>query len=157
MAAAQTEEPETVRTRAHWPLTSLTPPMGALPTAAGSARVHVRLALASWGLDDIRDAAELVASELVSNAIRASTTPGGQPAYLRGKMLTLQVGLFSDRQTVRIEVCDQAPGTPGIRHPTADMETGRGLELVDTLTSGRWGWTPCRPGSKVVFAELSAL
>jgi anti-sigma regulatory factor (Ser/Thr protein kinase) len=130
--------------------------MGALPTAAGSARVHVRVTLASWGLDDIKDVAELVVSELVANAIRASTAPGGAPAYRHGRMLTLQVGVFSDRQTLRIEVFDQAPGRPVMRQATADMETGRGLALVDTFTAGNWGWQPCPGGGKVVWAECAS-
>ena len=155
MAAAQTGQPEIVRTRARWPLASRTPPLGALATAAGSARVHVRVALASWGLDDIKDVAEIVVSELVSNAIRASTAPGGAPAYLHGRMLTLQVGLFSDRHTARIEVFDQAPGVPVMRQATPDMETGRGLCLVDTFTSGRWGWQPYPTGGKVVWAMIA--
>ncbi len=61
---------------ASWPLfTSL--PLGALPGATPCARLHARAVLAEWGFDDLAEAAELIVSELVTNAVRASTGPGG--------------------------------------------------------------------------------
>src|SRR2546430_17120186 len=62
-----------------WPLsTSL--PLGALPRATPCARLHARAVLTEWGLADLADAAELIVSELVTNAVRASTAPDGHPA-----------------------------------------------------------------------------
>src|SRR5690242_12541741 len=46
--------------------------LGALPGAVPCARLHTRLVLAEWGLKPPAEAAELVVSELVTNAIRAS-------------------------------------------------------------------------------------
>jgi len=52
---------------ADWPLsTSL--PLGALPGATPCARLHARAVLAEWGLHDLAESAELVVSELVTNA-----------------------------------------------------------------------------------------
>ena len=63
---------------ASWPLsTSL--PLGALPGATPCARLHARAVLHEWGLDDLAEAAELIVSELVTNAVRASTAPDGSP------------------------------------------------------------------------------
>src|ERR1700751_6216404 len=65
---------------ASWPLsTSL--PLGALPGATPCARLHARAVLTEWGLADLAEAAELIVSELVTNAVRASTAPDGRPRY----------------------------------------------------------------------------
>ena len=54
---------------ASWPLsTSL--PLGALPGATPCARLHARAVLHDWGLDELAEAAELIVSELVTNAVR---------------------------------------------------------------------------------------
>ena len=63
-----------------WPLqTTLT--LGALPTAAGCARLHARNVISGWGQAALADNVELVVSELVTNAILASTYPDGRPRY----------------------------------------------------------------------------
>ena len=145
------------RTSWRWPLTSTLPPLGALPTAPGLARAHVSAVLPGWQMGDLGDAAALVASELVTNALRASTTPAGGPCYVDGQMALIWVCLMSDWSRLLIEVHDQADGKPLMRDPGPDAETGRGLQMVDWMTSGRWGWNPKigRPG-KCVWAELHA-
>lgn len=56
-----------------WPLVIELPPLGALRTSPGAARAHVRVAVAAWRLeDDMADAAVVVTSELVTNAVQAS-------------------------------------------------------------------------------------
>lgn len=40
------------------------------PESAGKARVLVAVALSAWGLDALADAAKVVVSELVGNAVR---------------------------------------------------------------------------------------
>src|SRR5580698_9874409 len=46
--------------------------LAALPSAVPCARGHVRAVALEWGLQELADTAELLASELVTNAIRAS-------------------------------------------------------------------------------------
>ncbi|MET8145893.1 hypothetical protein ABZU32_36790 [Sphaerisporangium sp. NPDC005288] len=46
--------------------------MRAEPEAAGYAREHVRRVLSKWGREDILETAELVASELATNAVKAT-------------------------------------------------------------------------------------
>jgi len=58
---------------------SATPPFVALPTAPGLARGHVRATLASWGLGELTDTAELIASEMTANTVKVSA-PRKQPA-----------------------------------------------------------------------------
>src|ERR1700749_2446804 len=61
-----------------WPLSSSLP-LGALPGATPCARLHARAVLHEWGLAGLAEAACLIVSELVTNAVRASTTPDGRP------------------------------------------------------------------------------
>ena len=56
-----------VATRAQWPLASYLQ-LGALPTAVGCGRDHVRHILTEWGLTALIDDAVLITSELLTNA-----------------------------------------------------------------------------------------
>jgi anti-sigma regulatory factor (Ser/Thr protein kinase) len=97
----------------------------AAPRAVPRARQHTRDALRAWGLDALAGTAELLASELVTNAVRASIA-AGQPAVRL--LLTL------DAEGVRISVWDGAPGVPRRRpDPAGDADGGRGLLLVEAL------------------------
>src|SRR5204863_9364394 len=78
-----------------WPLsTSL--PLGALPGATPCARMHARAVLTEWGLDDLADAAELIVSELVANAVRGSTAPDGRSRDDGGGVAVEGVGVASE-------------------------------------------------------------
>jgi anti-sigma regulatory factor (Ser/Thr protein kinase) len=46
--------------------------LAALPTAPSVARGHVRAVVCEWGLGELADTAELLVSELVTNAVQAS-------------------------------------------------------------------------------------
>jgi len=137
-----------------WPLSSTMAPLGALLTAPACARAHVRTTLADWRMTAFADAAELVASELVTNAVRASTDERGNPRYHHGQMAVVHVRLLADRDRLLLEVWDMCPLPPAIVCAAADAEQGRGLQLVDALAH-RWDWNtgPGWPG-KCVWAEL---
>lgn len=140
---------------ASWPLsTSL--PLGAFPGATPCARLHARAVLAEWGMHGVAEAAELIVSELVTNAVRASTCPDGRPRYDAAGMPVVVLRLASDHLRVLIEVWDVIPGAPAAAQAGPDDETGRGLMLVEAQ-SDRWSWqtVPGWPG-KVVWAELQA-
>jgi anti-sigma regulatory factor (Ser/Thr protein kinase) len=139
-----------------WPMSSMLPPMGALASAPGTARAHVRAVLAGWRLADLTEVCELVVSELATNAVEASTGPTGRPLYGGGRMPVVRVCLFSDGARLLIEVWDQAMGVPALRRAAGDAEAGRGLHLVDAVTRGRWGWQPGQAPAKVVWAQLAA-
>jgi anti-sigma regulatory factor (Ser/Thr protein kinase) len=130
------------------------PPLGALPTAAAAARAHVRTALKSWGLTgDLAHDVETVVSELIANAVSASTGKDGKPLYVDGRMLVVWLRLLSDGATLRAEAWDEAPGAPARRATDQDDESGRGLDLVVNALSARWGWFPAQSG-KCVWAEF---
>jgi hypothetical protein len=132
------------------------PPLAALPTAARAARGHVREALPTWGMGHLAGDAEVVVSELVGNAVRASADEHGHPVYVDGQAPLVRVCLLTNGLVLRCEVWDQAPGIPVLLRPADDAETGRGLWTVSELTT-TWGWHPAqgRPG-KCVWAEWLA-
>ena len=133
-----------------WPLTSSLV-LGALDTAPSCARLHAGAVLREWGLAELADTAELVVSELVTNAVQASTGPRDRPQL---GLPVVRVRLMSDRKLVMIEVWDTSTDTPILRQPESGEEAGRGLMLVEALCQ-RWGWKPAPDsGCKVVWAEL---
>ncbi|MFJ9543020.1 SpoIIE family protein phosphatase [Streptomyces sp. NPDC101225] len=107
-------------------------------TAPGRARRLTRQALAQWELDEHSEVAELLVSEIVTNAVRHTPRPLGL------RLLRTDV--------LRCEVTDDAPQLPRLRHARATDEDGRGLYLVNRLAR-RWGATRLSAG-KVVWFEL---
>ncbi|MFI1148083.1 SpoIIE family protein phosphatase [Streptomyces sp. NPDC020817] len=114
--------------------------MPAEPTAAARARHLTETTLTGWGLGELAFTAELVVSELVTNAYRYG---GGTPLTLR---------LIRDRSLV-CEVSDGSSTAPHLRRARTTDEGGRGLFLVAQLTE-RWGTRYTRDG-KTVWTEFS--
>ncbi|MET9468192.1 SpoIIE family protein phosphatase [Streptomyces sp. NPDC006544] len=101
------------------------------------ARELVTEQLSDWQLDDLAFVTELVASELVTNAIRYA----GGPVGLR---------LIRDRKLI-CEVSDPSSTQPRLRRARETDEGGRGLFLVAQLTD-RWGCRFTRSG-KTIWTE----
>ncbi len=139
-----------------WPVSSVMPPLAALPTAPGAARSYVRATLAQWWMNGLADALELVVSELVTNGVNASSDGAGAPRYVEGRMPVIRLCLLTDGVRLVAEVWDQAPGVPVRLNAGRDDENGRGLDLVDMITGSRWGWRPARSGpGKCVWCEFT--
>jgi anti-sigma regulatory factor (Ser/Thr protein kinase) len=119
--------------------------LDAEPRSVPAARHLVRLVLRSWALEDTADAAEIIASELVTNAVAVSAAAGYPVIRLR---------LTRRAWSLLVEVWDACPGLPEPRLGPADALGGRGLVLVDALAD-RWGSDPADDGGKTVFAEIS--
>jgi anti-sigma regulatory factor (Ser/Thr protein kinase) len=100
------------------------------PRSVGRARRLLVRHLDAWGLPQLVDAAELVVSELVTNAVRHAGEPRGR--LIGTRFERLECG-------VRIEVHDAGGHKPERQGVCADAESGRGLALVDALTGGQWG------------------
>jgi anti-sigma regulatory factor (Ser/Thr protein kinase) len=129
-----------------WPLRDFIE-FGALPGAVPCARYHTRLVLREWRLTELADSAELLVSELMTNAITANqATSIGSPVRL---------WLLADHARLLILVQDDSPHSPARTTPSTDAERGRGLLLVDAI-SNRWDWyIPQPPGTgKVTWALL---
>jgi anti-sigma regulatory factor (Ser/Thr protein kinase) len=120
--------------------------LGAVPTAPGCARAWTRQVLWEWRLAGISDAAELIVSELTTNAMITSRKED-QPS--------VRLILTPDQGELAILVRDFCPGTPQPGNAGADDENGRGLFLVQSM-SDRFGWYPADDGSpgKVVWAVI---
>jgi anti-sigma regulatory factor (Ser/Thr protein kinase) len=121
--------------------------LGALEGAVPSARAHVRQLLREWNHAGLGEDAGLVASELVTNAVRASAGLGPAIAPVR-------IWLGSDTHCVLLAVADASPRSPVRLNLAPDAEGGRGLALVEALST-RWGWHPTTMATlvKVVWAE----
>lgn len=100
-------------------------------------RILVRRLLEHWGLPNLIPSAELLASELVTNACRYATRPIGV------RLIWTDVVLF--------EVTDDDHRLPVLRSPTATDEGGRGLHIVAELAE-RWGSSRVAGGKTVWFA-----
>ncbi|MEU5525268.1 ATP-binding protein [Streptomyces sp. NPDC047860] len=79
------------------------------------------------GLDMLLDDAQVIVSELVTNAIQHGT--GAQVTFT----MTVRDGFL------RLAVHDETPGRPVVRHADDDAERGRGLFLVDCLAAAHGG------------------
>ncbi|MEU3423466.1 SpoIIE family protein phosphatase [Streptomyces murinus] len=109
------------------------------PAAVGPVRAECAATLEAWGLGDVGYTAELILSELITNAVRYGSPP-------------IRVRLLHDRGLI-CEVADGSSTAPHPRRAAATDEGGRGLFLVAQLAS-RWG-TRYTARGKVIWAELS--
>jgi len=146
---------------ADWPLTSDLGPLGALATVPSLARGFVDVTLDGWGLGALTDIIELLVSELSTNVVRAAANPDGTLRYDdEGKLALLWIRLLFDHERLMVEVWDTLPvslGAPVARHPEPDEESGRGLEIIETLAED-WGWeTVAGWSGKKVWAILKVL
>jgi len=113
------------------------------PMNVRAAREFVADALDEQGFDGDKEIVLLLASELVTNAVRHAATP-----------FEITVDVEPDR--VKVAVIDGDPGHgPRVRHPGPDDTNGRGLLLVDQL-SAVWGSDRTGSGKAVWFTLASA-
>jgi anti-sigma regulatory factor (Ser/Thr protein kinase) len=112
----------------------------------GRARALFREQAASWGLpQEVTDTAELLLSELMTNAYRHGKVSPGRELWTR-------CVLDADRLHVSVEDANSTPPTSRPALPNDD--SGRGLALVAAL-SDRWGARPRSGGiGKTVWFEL---
>ena len=110
------------------------------PIGSGLAREMVRETLAEWAMEGLLDEAELVVSELVTNAV----THGGSACRLE---------LSHSSGALRIEVIDEGEGSPEPQPYDSSSEHGRGLVLVSAMSTS-WG-VESAPEGKKVWAVLA--
>jgi serine phosphatase RsbU (regulator of sigma subunit)/anti-sigma regulatory factor (Ser/Thr protein kinase) len=108
-------------------------------TSASRARTVIRRPLKRWGLTDLVPTAELLVSELVTNAVR----------YAQGR---IGLRLVKEETALFCEVLDDSAALPRLRHPEDHDERGRGLQVVSQVAQ-RWGARRAASG-KVVWCEL---
>jgi anti-sigma regulatory factor (Ser/Thr protein kinase) len=102
------------------------------------ARGHIRDTLDAWALTPLCDAALLLTSEVVTNALLHART---------------QITLFAERlgaDGVRISVADGSPVAPSLRRHSGTATTGRGLQLLGQLADA-WDTDLTLDGKTVWF------
>lgn len=100
----------------------------------------VRHRLAEFGRNDLAEAAELLVSEVVTNAVVHAGT-------------SVDVSLALTDDGLRVEVGDGSPHVPLPRHYATTAGTGRGLVMLQSMVDD-WGVTPKEDG-KTVWFQLS--
>lgn len=110
------------------------------PASAGWARRFVAGTLEAWHSEELSEIATLLVSELVSNAILHAGT-------------TIGVAVKAAGPRVRVEVHDESLLGANRKHYSSTSTTGRGLLLVEELSSD-WGVATDAAG-KTVWFELT--
>lgn len=132
-----------------WPLVSVLE-LDLSEEASACARRHLRDVLPAWRVPrGLAVEAELICSELVTNAVQATgKLPEPAPVGMR---------LLASARRLVLEVWDCHPGIPVRRPPSevasAEATNGRGLAIVAEL-SNRWGTRRLSAHVKSVWAEL---
>ncbi|WP_234327387.1 ATP-binding protein [Streptomyces sp. NRRL WC-3742] len=126
------------------------------PNAVGWARRHTTDLLRRWQVpSDTIDTANLIVSELVTNAIRHTHADDEVSPYSPlspVKAITLALWLERGRLVIFVQDNDRRP--PVVKEVGEDAESGRGVFLVDAL-SEKWGYYyPPGAAGKVVWSEL---
>ncbi|EMF50819.1 MULTISPECIES: ATP-binding protein [Streptomyces] len=117
------------------------------PRAVTVSRRTLRLILTAHGLAALLDPAELLATELIANAVLHTKGPAALRVRWSGD--TLWIGAWD---------ADPQPPEPPDNVAKPEMETGRGLALVRACTD-IWGWQPSSRfghSGKYVWCELTA-
>jgi len=130
-----------------------------LPTSPFWARRYTRSFLDSCrGIsEDIAATAELLVSELVTNAVRFAGDPARTLRYSeRASASLVSLSLRHFRDGLLIEVYDTDNNPPIRSSPDDDAENGRGLILVDALTK-EWSYFFPAGGGKVVYCFLEII
>jgi anti-sigma regulatory factor (Ser/Thr protein kinase) len=118
-------------------------------TSVRRARSLLNETLDGWGIvRTASETAELVLSELVTNAVRVPVP--------WDRRVDVRIARLAAHGLLRLEVSDAGDGRPEVRTPGDDETNGRGLLLVEALTRG-WGvYAGAGGAGKTVWAELAA-
>ncbi|MCW2889424.1 MAG: hypothetical protein QOE54_4651 [Streptosporangiaceae bacterium] len=121
----------------------------AVPSAPKTARDFTRSTLTDWQLAELFDDSQMTVSELVTNALRHGLRGLRQPR----RPHPVQLVLVRDERRLLAVVTDPSDQVPVRTQPDETAETGRGLRIVEAVSS-RWGWAPLGTGGKAVWAAF---
>ena len=110
-------------------------------TSVAAARRFVEERMKEWRVEQLLDDALMVSSELVTNAVTHARS-------------SCRIRLSLNVATLRIDVLDAGAGTPEPQPPSETEEHGRGLYMVDAVTTA-WGLEDVPGQGKLVWAELA--
>lgn len=123
--------------------------LGPRPESVKTGRDFTRTTLAEWRMEALSDMAELVVSELVTNALRHGVPSARRIVSDR----CIRLRLLSQAPFVMCMVTDPGTDIPVLRDPGPSAECGRGLNVVESCCV-RWGWHLLGDGGKIVWALL---
>ncbi len=123
--------------------------LGADPESVKAGRNFTRVTLGLWDMEALTDVAELVVSELLTNAVRH----GVPSARTIVSEYCVRLRLLAQAPFVMCMVTDPGHGIPVLRDSDPAAECGRGLTVVEACAV-RWGWHLLDGGGKVVWALL---
>jgi len=115
--------------------------LAAAPESPALARRFVAGCLRRWGLGHRVDDAELLTSELVTNAVRYAGPP-----------VVVWVDQAADGVIVAVQ--DPEPALPTPQSVAPDDVSGRGLAIVATMAAD-WGVDPVPDDGKAVWFRLT--
>lgn len=121
-------------------VTAASTSLPAEPASVPAARRFVRAVLQGSGLQAAWETAQMLVSEVATNAVLHART-------------AFTVEVVRDGERVRVSVTDLSPAVPRQRSYGADSATGRGLRLVDTFAAA-WGVDRQPGGGKTVWFEV---
>ncbi|MGW4805044.1 ATP-binding protein [Kitasatospora sp. NPDC004272] len=127
------------------------------PNAIGWARRHTRDVLSRWRVPpDLIDKVLLVVSELATNAIQHPDSQQQErlTSAELSKAHTFALDLQLHGQATVVQIADRDPRPPVLQHVSEDAQSGRGIFLVEQMSS-QWGFYYPPTGGKVVWAELT--
>jgi anti-sigma regulatory factor (Ser/Thr protein kinase) len=115
----------------------------ATPAAASVARLFVRCLCEEWGVGMLADVAELLSSELVTNAVVHAQS-------------AIELEAARSEHDLRVDVRDIGPGTVDatVSPPPSEAEGGRGLAIVASLAD-EWGVETTGGGKSVWFSLVA--
>jgi anti-sigma regulatory factor (Ser/Thr protein kinase) len=120
-----------------------------LPESVKIGRDFARATLGHWGMATLTDLAELVISELLTNALRHGIPSARQLA----DDCPIRLKLLGQTPYLMCMVTDPGAEIPVLRESGPFAESGRGLNVVESCCV-RWGWHLLDGGGKVVWALM---
>jgi anti-sigma regulatory factor (Ser/Thr protein kinase) len=112
--------------------------------APRQARQAIRNVLRSWGLANLSNDAELIASEIVANAAE----------HVEGSVIGMTIRQHTEssgQRGILCQITDADPSPPGQQQPARpDCERGRGLQIVRALATNS-GFTSTAHGKTAWF------
>jgi Histidine kinase-like ATPase domain len=117
--------------------------LGSGPQSARAAREFTVATLRGWNLENLAEEAVIIATELVTNAIRHGAVGDGH----------VELAWQRDAARVICIVVDGSPRPPVLAAADLSAESGRGLQVVQALAAS-WGWMMMGATQKAVWAAL---
>ncbi|MFD5745959.1 ATP-binding protein [Streptomyces sp. NPDC127033] len=133
--------------------------LAATPTAVSCSRIFTAHTLRRWNVPSLVENAELVVSELVTNAVKATGVLAAEPAWEESaEFQLLHVSIYGHvhGRSLTLQVWDASEEPPLQSEGDLDVwsESGRGLAIVEALALHAGYFYP-KAGGKVVWAECA--